>query len=347
MRPLNLMSAGLITCSFAVMLCAQAPALVLPEASPEAKISQKVGLTEMEVLYHRPAVNGRKVWGGLVPYGQVWRAGANENTVVSFSTPVTVGGTTLPAGRYGLHMLPTEGEWTVMFSSQSKAWGSYSYDAKEDAARVKTAPVPTEPTDRLTYTFDDPSENGVTLSLRWDTLRVPIKLEVDTKQVVVASLRDQLRGLNKFFPEGWSAAAAWCLRNNVNLDEAMTWADQSIALRETFANLRVKAALLDKKGDAKGAEALRAKAVNLATEAEVNQMGYALLGQKKMEEAIGLFQKNVKDHPGSWNAYDSLAEAFALKGDKAQAAANYKKAFELVKDEAQRMRIQGELAKLK
>ena len=95
---------------------AQVPGLVGPEASPEATVTQKVGVTEISVSYHRPAVNGRPVWGGLVPYGQVWRAGANENTIVSFSTPVTVAGAKLDAGVYGLHMIPTEGEWTAIFS---------------------------------------------------------------------------------------------------------------------------------------------------------------------------------------------------------------------------------------
>jgi len=282
-----------------------------------------------------------------VPSGQVWRAGANENTVFSFSTPVPVGGTTLPAGRYGLHMLPTATTWTVMFSSQSHGWGSYSYDPKEDLAKVQVTPVATEPTERLAFTLDDPSEKSVTLSLRWEQLRVPVLLEVDTKQVVVASLRDQLKGLHQFFPETWSGAAGWCLRNDTNLEEAQAWVDRSLALRETFAGLRIKAGLLEKKGDIKGAEALRARALTIATEAEVNQQGYTLLGQNKVDEAIVLFQKNVKDHPDSWNAYDSLAEAYAIKGDKAQAVANYRKAFEKVTREDQRTRIQAELEKLK
>src|SRR5512133_1439087 len=195
----------------APVLVAQAPPLKLPEASPRAHVSQTVGLTDIEVSYHRPAVNGRKVWGGLVPYGQVWRAGANENTVVTFSSPVRVGGTPLPAGRYGLHMLPTATAWTVIFSSQSHGWCSYSYDAKEDVARVQVTPLVAEPTARLAYTFDDPSEQGGTLSLRWEKLRVPILVAVDTKAVVVQSLREQLRGLHQFYPEAWSGAAGWCV----------------------------------------------------------------------------------------------------------------------------------------
>jgi hypothetical protein len=328
-------------------LLAQAPALVLPQASPQAQVSQKVGLTDIEVTYHRPALKGRKAWGGLVPYGQVWRAGANENTVVAFSTPVRVGATTLPAGRYGLHMLPTEGAWTVIFSSQAQAWGSFSYDPKEDAARVQVTPVATEPTERLAYTFDDPSDQGVTLSLRWEKLRVPIPIEVDTNQVVVASLRDQLRGLPRFFAEDWNAAGGWCLRRDLNLPEAEAWIDRSLAMRETYPALRNKALLLEKKGDAKGAEAMQKQALAIATEAEINNQGYNLLGIKKVDEAIALFQQNVQLHPDSWNAYDSLAEAHALKGDKAQAAALYRKAYDLTKAEDQRARIQGELAKLK
>lgn len=331
----------------APFLLAQAPPLVLPVASPRAQVQQRVGLTDIEVTYHRPAMKGRKVWGGLVPYGKVWRAGADENTVIAFDTPVRVGGTTLPAGRYGLHMLPTATTWTVMFSSQSSGWGSYSYDPKEDLAKVTVTPLPAEATERLAFTFDDPSDQGVTLSLRWEQLRVPIPIEVDTKAVVVASLRNQVRGLGQFFPETWSTAAGWCARNDTNLDEALTWADRSLAMKQTYVGLRTKAALLEKKGDATGAETLRAKALTIATEAEVNQTGYGLLAQNKLDEAIAVFQKNVKDHPGSWNAYDSLAEAYAAKGDKAQAAANYRMALERVKAEDQRARIHEELAKLK
>jgi tetratricopeptide (TPR) repeat protein len=165
--------------------------------------------------------------------------------------------------------------------------------------------------------------------------------------VVVQSLRDQLKGGHQFFPEAWSGAAGWCARNDTNPDEAMVWADRSLKLRETYVGLRVKAALLEKKGDAKGAESLRAKALTIATEAEVNQTGYGLLGQNKVDEAIAVFQRNVKDHPDSWNTYDSLAEAYALKGDKAQAVANYRKALDRVKAEDQRKRIEEELAKLK
>ncbi len=338
--PLALVLAG-------TALAAQTPALVLPQASPRAKVAQTVGLTEISVVYARPSVHGRKVWGGLVPFGQVWRAGANENTVVTFSTPVKAGGVALPAGSYGLHMLPTASTWTVMFSTQSQAWGSYSYDPREDAARFTVTPVAAEDLDRLAYTFDEVSDAGATLSLRWEKLRVPIRIEVDTNRVVAASLREQLRGLPRFFPEGWAGAASWCAAHDVNLEEALGWADRSLEMKETFLGLRTKALILEKRGDAAAAGTLRARALALATEAEVNNMGYALLGQGKADEALELFRRNVKDHPDSWNTYDSLAEALAAKGDRAGAVLNYGKALERVKAEDQRARIRGELAKLK
>jgi hypothetical protein len=339
---------ALLILSFATLILpAQAPPLQFPQASPKASVSQRVGLSDLTVDYARPAVNGRKVWGGLVPYGQVWRAGANENTVLTVSTPVTVGGTSLPAGRYGVHMLPTAAAWTVVFSREAGGWGSYGYDPKEDAARVEVTPVAAEATNRLAYTFDDPTESSVVLSLRWENLRVPVRIEVDTKAVVAANLREQLRGLPQFFPEPWAQAAAWCLRNGTNLDEALAWTDRSLAIRPTFAALRTKADLVAKKGDAAQAEALRTKALALATEAEVNQLGYTLLGAGKVDEALAMFRKNVADHPGSWNVYDSLAEGLAVKGDKAQAIELYQKAKGMVAAADQKARIDSELARLR
>src|SRR5664279_1445299 len=144
--------------------------LVLPDASPKGSVSQAVGLAEFKVTYHRPAVNKRKVWGELVPYGDVWRAGANENTTLSASTPFSFGGKAVPAGTYGLHMLPAEADWTVILSSQAKAWGSFSYDPKEDVVRVSVKPEAADFVERLSYTFDQPAKDATALALRWETL---------------------------------------------------------------------------------------------------------------------------------------------------------------------------------
>jgi tetratricopeptide (TPR) repeat protein len=337
---------------FAVLFLAAAaalaqPAMKVPDASPRATATQVVGLTDIAIAYHRPAVNKRTVWGELVPWNEVWRAGANQNTTISFSSPVTVNGKPLAAGTYGLHMIPTQGgDWTIAFSNVSWAWGSFSYDEKEDALRVTTKPQPADFQERLSYTFDEPTENSVEVALRWEKLRVPFKVEVDTPAVVVESLRKQLRDLPRFSWQGWNQAAAYALRNKVNVDEALTWADRSINIQPTFNNLRTKAGLLELKGDTKTAAELRDRAMKVATEVDVNAYGYQLLGAGKTEEAIAMFQKNVKDHPQSWNVYDSLGEAYEKKGDKKLAAANYRKAGSMVRDPDQKKRIDGILKRL-
>ena len=339
----------LVAAAFSALFAAAAlgqPALKVPEASPKASVSQTIGLTDITISYHRPGVGGRKIWGGLVPYGEVWRAGANENTTISFSSPVSVQGHPLAAGSYGLHMIPTEKDWTVAFSTVSVAWGSFSYDPKEDAARITVRPEPGDFEERLSYSFQDPTENSTTAVLRWEKVRVPFVINVDTPSVVVASLRNQLRGLPRFSWQGWNQAAAYCARAGVNLDEAMAWSDRSIGMSETFPNLRVKALLLEKKGDAKAAAELREKALKIATEADLNGYGYQLVAEKKVDEAIEIFRRNVREHPRSWNAYDSLGEAYATKGEKRLAIENYGKALEMA-PETQKKRITDAIAKLR
>jgi hypothetical protein len=342
----RILLAGLVLLGAPAVLPAQAPQLILPKASPRAAVSQTVGLTDISITYDRPGVNGRPIWGALVPWDSVWRAGANENTVIAFSSPVRVGSTDVPAGRYGLHMIPSRPEWTVILSRQANAWGSFSYDPAEDLLRVKVTPTKGDFHERLLYTLDDPGQGTVMATLRWDTLAVPLAIQVDTKRVVADSLREQLRGLGRFFWQPWNQAAAWCAANETNLQEATTWADRSIAITENFTNLRVKAALLDKQGDVAGAKALLQRSLAVASEADMNTYGYLLMGQDKVDSAVVIFQKNVKDYPKSWNAYDSLGEAYAKKGDLRRAISAYTQARKMVRDPAQQQRIDGILAGL-
>jgi len=326
---------------------AQAPPLVFPKQSPRASVGQTIGLTSIAITYDRPAVDGREIWGGLVPFDTVWRAGANENTVISFTSPVTIGGKTLEPGRYGVHMIPTKGGWTVIFSREANAWGSFSYDPAEDALRITTMPVADEMHERLEYTFDDPTDSSVVTTLRWEKLAVPFTISVDSRTVVVDSLRQQLRGLARFSWQPWSQAAAWCAANHVNLDEATAWADRSIGLNQNFTNLRVKAALLDQRGDKAGAAAAAQRSLAVANEADMNTYGYLLMGQGKVDSAIAIFRKNTRDYPKSWNTYDSLGEAYARKGDKKLASASYAKALAMVDNDVQKKRIEGVLAGLR
>jgi hypothetical protein len=323
-------------------------ALKLPEQSPAATVSQTIGLTEVTVAYHRPAVAGRPVWGQLVPYGETWRAGANENTTITFSTDVKIGGKPLRAGTYGLHMIPTAKDWTVAFSTMAAAWGSFTYDQKEDALRVTVTPRATAASEeRLQYRFDDPTETKATLVLSWEKLSVPIAIEVETPKVVMASIRQQLRGPAGFAWQGFHQAAAYWLKNGGPLDEALKLVDRSIQMMPTYQNQMTRAAILEKQGNAKGAAEQRTKAQVMATEADLNQVGYRLIAEKKLDEAIKQFQAVVEKFPDSWNAQDSLGEALATKGDKPGATAAYTKALSLVKDPVQKKRIEGVLARLK
>jgi tetratricopeptide (TPR) repeat protein len=326
----------------------QLPPLTLPQASPAASVSETVALTDITIRYHRPAVNKRKIWGELVPYNEVWRAGANENTTLDLSTPATVGGHRLPAGVYGLHMIPTENEWTIIVSNMADAWGSFSYDQKEDAARFTATPRPADFQERLDYRFENVTNDSATAILHWEKLEVPFVIQIDRNATVVASLKKQLRGLPRFGWQAWNQAAAWCVQNDADLDQALEWADHSISLQATFPNLRTKARIMEKKGDAKAADELMARAMKIATETDLNNYGYFLLNQQKnVDQAIAIFQKNVKDHPDSWNTYDSLGEAYAAKGDKKLAILNYSKALSMATDETQKKRISDILAKLK
>ncbi|MCU1279053.1 MAG: hypothetical protein JWM53_2599 [bacterium] len=348
MRNLHAVAIAVAVLAPAAALAQGAPTLKTPEASPAASVAQTVGITKLQVDYHRPAVNGRKVWGGIVPYGDVWRAGANENTTLTTSTPIKVAGKTLAAGTYGVHMLPTANDWTFILSKVNTGWGSFSYDAKDDALRVPVKPRATaDSEERLAFQFDDVTDKSATLTLRWEKLAVPVRIDVDTPAVVMANMRGELRGLAQFFAEPWAQAAQYWITNGGNLDEAQKFADKSAGMAQTFRALRVRAAVAEKKGDAKKAEALRAQAMTIANENDLNLFGYNLMQQKKLDEAIAIFLRNVKEHPQSWNVYDSLAEAYVTKGDKPAAVENYTRALSLVKDDANKKRIADTLAKLK
>ncbi len=337
----------LLAITAAPPLPAQAPpTMKVPLESQAAMVGQTIGLTELSVSYHRPSVKGRKIWGGLVPFDTVWRAGANQNTVFASTSPFTVGGTQLPAGRYGIHMIPSSGTWTVILSRQANAWGSFSYRQNEDALRLTVTPSAADFMEKLQYSFDEPSDTGVTLTLRWEKLAVPIPITVLVNRVVMDSLRSQFRDLPRFFPQPWIEGARWALQHNTELDVAEAWADTAVQIQPNFAALNTKAAIQARRGNASGAAALRAQALTVATEVEVNLAGYQLMNQGKMDEALAMFRKNIKDHPESWNTYDSYGEALAKQGNKQEALANYRKALSLA-PEGQKARLNGIIAGLR
>ena len=227
--------------------------LSLPDVSQLAVIKQRVGLTDITITYHRPLVNGRKIWGALVPLGEVWRAGANENTTIEFGDAVSVEGQPLPKGTYGLHMIPTADTWTVIFSKMSTAWGSYTYSQAEDALRVTVKPRPSEMEEALEYEFEDLKPESVTVTLKWEKLAVPFKVAV-TDDATLANIRGQMRGRAQYEWQAPNQAAQFCLTKKINLDEALKWVNLSIQNEERFENLTTKSELLkamNKPDDAK------------------------------------------------------------------------------------------------
>lgn len=316
-----------------------------PEASQAAKVSQRIGLTDIEISYHSPLTKGRTVWGDLVPYGKVWRAGANENTSISFSTDVKVGGKNLLAGTYGLHMIPEKDAWTIIFSKNYYSWGSFFYTEAEDALRIKVTPQTCEMQDWLGYYFSNPTASSVTFELRWEKLRVPVMVEVDVPEIVFQSMQKELVHINGFFWQGYNQAAAYCVSNNIHLDIAEKWLEKSISIQKNFTNLTTKSKLKALQNNRTESEKLAKEAMDLADEAQLNSYGYQLLAQNKNAEAINIFSLNVKRYPASWNVYDSLAEAYELGGNKKSALSNYKIALSKA-PEAQKSRLNDTIKKL-
>src|SRR5216683_1134657 len=185
----------------------QAVELRLPTLSQRAVTTQRIGLTDITINYCRPLAGGREIWGKAVPYGQVWRSGANENTTISFTDDVSVEGHALPAGTYGLHTIPTADQWTIIFSKNSTSWGSFSYDEKEDALRVTVKPHAAEHQEALAYTFEELKPDSVAATLRWEKVAVPFHISADVNGIVLRSIQNQLRNTGGFTWAGFDEAA--------------------------------------------------------------------------------------------------------------------------------------------
>ena len=324
---------------------AQSAVLDLPRQSQHAIITQRIGITDITINYHRPMVNGRKIWDSLVPYGQVWRAGANENTTIVFSDPVTIEGKPLDKGTYGLHMIPAENEWTVIFSRNSTSWGSFTYNQAEDALRVNVKPQPTEPHEALAYDFDQLTPNSAVVTMRWEKIAVPFKVGVDVNPIVAKSLHNQLRGLAQYTWEGWDDAANYLLDNKVDLNEALSYEDKSIQNEERFDNLMTKSRILDALGRKDEAATTKNKAMAVASPLQLHIYARGLQGQKRQDEAFAIFRSNAKKYPNQWFVHSGMARVYSGQGDFTNAAKEMKVALSLA-PEQQKPSIQGLIKRL-
>ena len=299
----------------------------------KASVSERIGITDVTLTYDRPAVKGRegKIWGQLVPYGFTnqgfgtskeapWRAGANENTTISFNTDVMIEGKPLVAGTYGLFIVMGEGTATYIFSHNSTSWGSFFYDPKEDALRVdvKTAALQ-ENVERMKFEFMDEKENSATIALLWEKMKIPFRVEVDYVKTQLESFRRELRNEKGFRWEAWVEAINFCVQRNVNLDEALQWSDYAISAvfvgQKNFRTLSAKASVLNKQGRGAEAESLLKEAMPLATMQELHNYGRQLLREKKPVQALEAFKLNAQKNPDVFTTNMGLMRGYSANGD--------------------------------
>ncbi|MFI5198166.1 MAG: DUF2911 domain-containing protein [Thermoanaerobaculia bacterium] len=278
--------------AFLAVLAAAAPALAqlaTPLPSPNATVSQVVGVTKIEVAYSRPHVKGptrkeeRVIWGGLVPYDKVWRTGANAVTRITFDGDVTVEGQKLAAGSYGLYTIPGKTEWTVIFNKVST--GGPDYAADKDALRVKVKPEAADMNELFTIHFPAVTATSATLALSWEKLQVPVSITVDTNDRFLAKAKDAVA---KAKADDWQTpltAARYLYDNKIALDDAAKWLEKSIAIKATFGNLSAKANALAAEGKPKDAIAMAEKALATGAAAE----------QKPSPEAVASLQKKIAE----------------------------------------------------
>lgn len=318
--------------------------LSLPRVpSPAASVSQTIGISTISVTYSRPSVKGREIWGNLVPYGwnvqgfglgnsAPWRAGANENSVLHLSHPATIEGHQVPAGNYGLFFVVNkDNTGEVILSKEYRSWGSFFYDSKFDEMRANITVKPAPFTELLTYDFSNVTKNSCELDLTWEKLQFPVKIEFDVDKLVMENARQELQSTAGFNWQGYANAANYALNNKLtdNYDQALKWVDQAITMNANFTDLSTKSGLLSEMGKTAEAETTMKDAVAVATENELNNYGYQLLAAKAQDKAIEVFVLNTQRHPKSANTFDSLGEAYALKGDKKNAIINFKKSLAL------------------
>ena len=247
---------------FIFSLSALGQQIKTPRPSPDATVIQFVGVTEVKIDYSSPGVKGRKVWGELVPFGEIWRTGANEATTITFSDAVKVNGTELPAGTYGIHTIPNESEWEFIFSKDTKVDGSSNFNKDNEVLRIKAKPEEHHFMERMTFLFTDVTDNSVSVSLLWDKLKVSFKIETNTQELFLSNAREQL---------SWSPtfqAAQYCLTSNTNLEEAYKWIEASCLISEVYWNKRVKAQIQHKLGMENEAITSMEKAIELGSKME-------------------------------------------------------------------------------
>ncbi len=331
----------------------------------KAMVAEQIGLTNVTIQYHRPGVKGREdaIFGELVPLGfndpgfgtskaAPWRAGANENTTIEFSTDVKIEGKPLAAGKYGFFVVPDPENCIIIFSKTNQSWGSYFYNDKDDALRVIVTPKEKKDvTEWLTYEFTNQTPNTAVVQLVWEKWQLPFKVEVDLDKTQMETFLRELRTPPGFEWRAYNQAARYSLNHNYELSTGLMWAEQSITLpfigEANFTTLSTKAAILEKMGKADAAAVEMRAAIQKATTAELHAYGRQLLTQKKVKEAMEAFQLNYNNTPGTFTTNAGMATGFSAMGNYKKALEYAKKALALAPDNASREALNKGIGLLK
>jgi hypothetical protein len=341
----------------------------LPASSgnPRATLSEEVGITSISIKYSRPDVNKRegKIWGdgNVVSYGfstpnfltntsnSPWRAGANESTTISFEHDVKVEGQPLKAGTYGLFMAMGAGNVTIIFSTQTEAWGSFYYDEKFDALRVDVKPIVLDKSvEWLKYEFIEHREKYCVIAMQWEKLSVPFKIEVDVDNIVVARLREQVTSQRGFNSSSLVTAAQFCLNKNINLEEALTWsikAINGIGGQKTYITLRNLAVAYEKLNRISLADSSMAEALLIATANQYTAYARALVTQKRADKALEILNASKKRYGDIYAVNFGLMWVYSARADYKTALKFAGKAMEQAPNDATKKQLEANIIKLK
>ena len=255
-----------LACFCGLTLLAQTPPVQFPAPSPACTLQQRVGLTDIEVVYSRPGIKGRQIFGGVVPFDKVWRTGANNATKITFSTPVKINGTDVAAGNYALYTIPGQSEWTIILNKGVGKSGT-QYDAKEDVVRLKTTPMDlAESIETFTIEFNQITDNSAVINLVWDHTVVPMKIDLDLTGKLVPQIEAVMAAEGGQKP--YYQAAMFYYDNGQDLQKASKWINAALAQRETDYMVYLKAKILVKLGDKEGAMAAAKHSSELAVKAD-------------------------------------------------------------------------------